>query len=84
MQVSFNSSYKNISYGVFYQDNHSNHGYGDHSVNLIVLIPFSFFSKDSSDMSAGFNAGHSKQSGNTYSAGLNGTALDDNRLNYSV
>ncbi|MBF1995095.1 fimbrial biogenesis outer membrane usher protein [Serratia symbiotica] len=84
VQVGFNSSYKNISYGVFYQDNRSNYGYEDHSVNLIVSIPFSFFSKDSSDMSASFNAGHSKQSGNTYSAGLNGTALDDNRLNYSV
>ncbi|SPY75882.1 Uncharacterised protein [Providencia rustigianii] len=35
-------------------------------------------------MTASFNAGHSKQSGNTYSAGLSGTALDDNRLNYAV
>ena len=84
VQTGFNSSYKNISYGVFYQDSRSNYGYKDRSVNLTVSIPFSFFSKDSSDMTASFNAGHSKQSGNTYSAGLSGTALDDNRLNYAV
>jgi len=84
VQVGLNSSYKNISYGVFYQNNRNNYGYEDHSVNLTLSIPFSFFSKGSSDMSASFNAGHSKQSGSTYSASLNGTALDDNRLNYSV
>ncbi len=84
VQTGFNSSYKNISYGVFYQDSRSNYGYKDRSVNLTVSIPFSFFSKDSSDMTASVNAGHSKQSGNTYSAGLSGTALDDNRLNYAV
>ncbi len=84
VQTGFNSSYKNISYGVFYQDSRSNYGYKDRSINMSVSIPFSFFSRDSSDMTASFNAGHSKQSGNTYSAGLSGTALDDNRLNYAV
>lgn len=84
MQAGFNSTYKSASYGMFYQDSRSNHGYKDRSLNLTVSIPFSFFSKESSDMSASFNLGHSKQSGTTYSTGLSGAALDDNRLNYIV
>lgn len=83
-QAGFNSTYKNASYGVFYQDSRSNYGYKDRSVNLTVSVPFSFFSKESSDMTASFNVGHSKQMGSTYSTSLSGTALDDNRLNYVV
>ncbi|MER1979342.1 fimbria/pilus outer membrane usher protein, partial [Pseudocitrobacter faecalis] len=33
---------------------------------------------------ASFNASHSKQSGDGYSAGLSGTLLDDHRMNYFV
>ena len=84
LQAGFNSSYKNTSYGVFYQDSRSNYGYKDRSLNLTVSIPFSFLRKESSDMNASFSVGHSKQSGNTYSTGLSGSALDDNRLNYVV
>lgn len=84
VQAGFNSSYKNTSYGIFYQDSRSNYGYKDRSVNVTVSVPFSFFSKESSDMTASFNVGHSEQSGNTYSSGLSGTALDDDRLNYVV
>ena len=82
LQTGFNSTYKNTSYGIFYQDSRSNYGYKDRSVNLTVSIPFSFFSKESSDMTASFNVGHSKQTGNTYSTSLSANALDDNRLNY--
>jgi outer membrane usher protein len=84
IQAGFNSTYKTASYGFFYQDSRSSYGYKDRSVNLTVSIPFSFFSKESSDMTASFTAGHSKQSGTTYSTGLSGTGLDDNRLNYVV
>ncbi|AEW44670.1 fimbrial biogenesis outer membrane usher protein [Serratia symbiotica str. 'Cinara cedri'] len=83
-QIGFNSSYKNISYSLFYQDDRSNYGYNNHSINMTISTPLNFFSKNSSDMSASFNSGYNKQNGNTYNVSLNGTAMEDNLLNYSV
>ncbi|MCV5277062.1 fimbria/pilus outer membrane usher protein, partial [Escherichia coli] len=76
-------SFHSVNYSLFYQSSRSNYGYSDNSVNVSVSIPFNIFSPDNQTV-ASFNASHSKQSGDGYSAGLSGTLLDDHRMNYFV
>ncbi len=68
---------------MFYQNSRSNYGYSDNSVNLNVSVPINIFGPDH-ESTVNFNASNSKQSGSGYSAGMSGTLLDDNRMNYFV
>jgi P pilus assembly protein, porin PapC len=83
IQTGINTRWNSVNYSVFYQNSRSNYGYSDNSVNVSVSIPFSIFDHGRETV-ATFNATHSKQSGSGYSAGLSGTLLDDNRMNYFV
>ncbi|AGB79441.1 P pilus assembly protein, porin PapC [Enterobacteriaceae bacterium strain FGI 57] len=83
IQTGINTSFHSVNYSLFYQSSRSNYGYSDNSVNVSVSIPFNIFSQDNQTV-ASFNASHSKQSGDGYSAGLSGTLLDDHRMNYFV
>lgn len=84
LQAGLNSSYKNITYGIFYQNHRINYINRDQSINFTTSIPLNFFSNTSSDSTAIFNTSHSKKSGNTYNVGLSGSALEEHRLNYSM
>lgn len=81
LQVGFNSAYKDISYGIFAQDTRSNMGYGDRSLNVTVSVPLGAGSRYLNSTSS---VSHSRRAGSTYSTGVNGTLLDDSRLNYGV
>lgn len=81
LQAGFNSAIKGISYGVFAQDTRSNMGYGDRSLNVTVSIPLGTGSRYINSTSS---VSHSQRAGSTYSTSVNGTLLDDSRLNYGV
>lgn len=83
IQTGFNTTWNRVSVGVFYQNSRSNYGYSDNSVNLNVSVPINIFGPDH-ESTVNFNASNSKQSGSGYSAGMSGTLLDDNRMNYFV
>jgi outer membrane usher protein len=80
-QAGFNSNYKDLNYGVFVQDTRSNMGYSDRSVNLTLSIPLGSGSRY---MNSTSSVSHNQRSGSTYNTGINGTLLDDSRLNYGV
>ena len=82
-QTGFNTTWNRVSVGVFYQNSRSNYGYSDNSVNLNVSVPINIFGPDH-ESTVNFNASNSKQSGSGYSAGMSGTLVDDNRMNYFV
>lgn len=79
-QVGMNSVVKEISYGVFLQDTRSNYGQKDRNITFTLSMPFTVFSDR--QVTANMNLSHGKQSGDSYSTGVSGTLLDDNRLNY--
>lgn len=81
LQAGFNSVYKNISYGVFVQDTRSNMGYGERSVNLTLSVPLGSGSRYLNSTSS---VNHTQRTGSTYNTGINGTLLDDSRLNYGA
>lgn len=80
LQVGLNSMYKDVSYGLFVQDSRSNYGQKDRTMNLTLSVPFTVFGQK--PVTASLNMAHSKQSGDSYSTGMGGSLLDDNRLNY--
>ncbi len=84
VKIGLNSSYKNLNYGVFYQDSRNRNLYKNRSINFTVSVPLNIISKDLSHINASFNSGYSKQNGQTYSTSFTGSTLYDNRLNYSL
>lgn len=80
IQIGLNSGYNNINYGVYAQDSRGR-GHDDRSVNVSVSIPFG---STSSYLNSNSNISHSSQGGSTYSSGVSGTLLDDNRMNYGA
>ena len=83
VQTGINTVINQINYSLFYQNSRSPYGYSDDSINAGISIPFSMFSPNSLAR-ATFNATHSRQNGDGFNAGINGSLLDDNRLNYGV
>lgn len=81
VQAGFNSAYKNISYGLFVQDTRSNMVYGERSVNLTLSLPLGTGGRYINSSSS---VSHTKRTGTTYNTGINGTLLDDSRLNYGA
>lgn len=81
LQAGFSSVYKDINYGAFIQDTRSNMGYGERSVNLTLSVPLG---SGSSYLNSTSSVSHSQRTGSTYNTGLNGTLLDDSRLNYGA
>lgn len=81
LQAGFNSVYKDISYGIFVQDTRSNMGYGERSVNLTLSVPLGSGSRYINSTSS---VSHTRRTGSTYNTGINGTLLDDSRLNYGA
>ncbi|WP_258869456.1 fimbria/pilus outer membrane usher protein [Pseudomonas fluorescens] len=81
LQAGFNSVYKDISYGVFLQDTRSNMGYDERSVNLTLSVPLGSGSRYLNSTSS---VNHTQRTGSTYNTGINGTLLDDSRLNYGA
>ncbi len=80
IQTGINSTWHDVSYGLYVQDSRSNYGQNERSATLTVSIPFSAF--EHHPMNVSLNMTHSKQSGDSYNTGISGSALDDNRLNY--
>ncbi|MGY2135239.1 fimbria/pilus outer membrane usher protein [Pseudomonas reactans] len=81
LQAGFNSVYKDINYGVFVQDTRSNMGYAERSLNLTVSVPLGTGARY---LNATSSVNHTQRTGSTYNTGINGTLLDDSRLNYGV
>lgn len=81
LQAGFNSVYKDISYGLFVQDSRSNMGYGERSVNLTLSVPLGTGGRYINSTSS---ISHTQRTGSTYNTGINGTLLDDSRLNYGA
>lgn len=81
VQAGFNSTYKDISYGLFVQDTRSNMGYGARSVNLTLSVPLG---RGGRYVNSTSSVTHSEHTGSTYNTGINGTLLDDSRLNYGA
>ncbi len=81
LQAGFNSTYRDISYGVFVQDTRSNMGFGERSVNLTLSVPLGSGSRYLNSTSS---VNHTQRTGSTYNTGINGTLLDDSRLNYGA
>lgn len=80
VQLGLNDTFGMVSWSVYLQDTHNQYGYKDHSVNLMVSIPFDMM-KHSGTTS--FNMMHSKNSGDSYTAGYSSSAFD-NRLGWGV
>ena len=81
LQAGFNSVYKDISYGLFVQDTRSNQGYDERSLNLTLSAPLGSGTRYLNSTSS---VNHTQRTGSTYNTGINGTLLDDSRLNYGA
>ncbi|MEN0617365.1 fimbria/pilus outer membrane usher protein [Klebsiella indica] len=83
IQLGFNSSYKRLSYSVYYQSTRSQYGYSDNSVNLTLSIPF-FWNDDKNIIASTTQFNHDQKTGDSYTTGISGTLLDDGRLSYGI
>lgn len=83
LSVGYNTSYHSISYGVnytysIYPDDQN----ADQQFSFNVSIPFSAFASDT-DMYLNYNLLTRRKGDTTQQVGFNGTALEDNNLDYS-
>lgn len=83
IQLGFNSSYKRMSYSVYYQSTRSQYGYSDNSVNLTLSLPF-FWNDDRNIIVSTTQLNHNQKTGDSYTTGVSGTLLDDGRLSYGI
>lgn len=83
MQLGYSNSWKNASYGVYWQSTRSQYGYSDNSINLTLSIPLVWNNNNNVIVST-TQLAHDQRSGDSYNTGLSGTLLDDNRLSYGV
>ncbi|HFZ8994128.1 TPA: fimbria/pilus outer membrane usher protein [Citrobacter freundii] len=82
IQTGLNSNIGKINYGIYYQNTRNHQTESDNSINLRVSIPFDF--AEHKQVNASFDMRHSKLSGTSAQAGLNGSLLEDGRLSYAV
>jgi len=82
IQIGLNGRMKSLSYGLYVRDTRTQYGYNDRTVGINISIPLG--RSDSSTLSSNSSYTHSRSSGSSYNTGINGTALDDNRLAYGV
>lgn len=83
LQFGYNSSYKRLSYSLYFQSTRSQYGYSDNSVNLTLSLPI-FWNNDKNVIVATTQASHDRDSGDSYTTGVSGTLLDDGRLSYGA
>mgnify|MGYP001161792410 FL=1 len=82
LQAGFNSTIHNVNYGLYYQNTRSHFTHDDNSITLRVSIPFTL--QENRRINTAFTLAHSKSSGTSGQAGVNGTLLDDGRLSWAV
>lgn len=71
-----------MNYGLYYQNTRSHFTHDDNSITLRVSIPFTL--QENRRINTAFTLAHSKSSGTSGQAGINGTLLDDGRLSWAV
>lgn len=71
-----------MNYGLYYQNTRSHFTHDDNSITLRVSIPFTL--QENRRINTAFTLAHSKSSGTSGQAGVNGTLLDDDRLSWAV
>lgn len=83
VQVGYSGSLKSASYGVYWQSTRSQYGYSDNSINLTLSLPLVWNTNNNVIVST-TQLAHDQESGDSYTTGISGTLLDDNRLSYGV
>ena len=83
VQLGYNNAYKKMSYSIYLQSTRSQYDYSDNSVNITLSLPFSWNDNHNMIVSSS-QITHDQHSGDSYSTGISGTLLDDNRLSYGV
>ena len=89
--VGYNSAWNSISYGINYTFNRNTYNGSngatydnDQLLSLNVSIPFSAFGPKDSSTYANYMLNTSKKGNTSHSVSLNGTALEDKNLSWSV
>ncbi|MEL8209579.1 fimbrial biogenesis outer membrane usher protein [Escherichia coli] len=72
-----------MSYSIYLQSTRSQYDYSDNSVNITLSLPFSWNDNHNMIVSSS-QITHDQHSGDSYSTGISGTLLDDNRPSYGV
>lgn len=83
-QVGFSSSFKNVSWSVYYQNTKNRTDYHDESVNFNLSFPLSWGDDDKHAINVNTNFYHSRPSYNGYSTGITGDLLENKNLFYAV
>lgn len=82
LQAGLNGHTDRFNYGLFFRDSQSRYLPRDRSLALTVSLPLERLA--SRRVSGIASYGHSQHSGASYQAGINGTALEDDRLGYGM